>query len=427
MTNINIKNDYSAGREFVAIEKEIALDNTDSIVLNNDSEKLKVNSDKEKSLWLYQELDEINAILSDPLATEEQIVNALEKYSKLINDNKNIKLMSEKGNLLAEKAREINDEIRDYLIRKDMVTFGYFVEKMDSASKYAHDISLRYHRESMNNYMNFYQDVTAKLNSFGNHIGDTIDDGKQNLVSKREFYNELYNEMKKYFYYGDGEGYILYENNIEIIKVGDDKFDVKIGGELVESNISYKAAYGRLEYFFSSHIPVISGTKLCKFLNPIKDKDGNLCGIEGKVEQFLFPSELYEFMGFNKYESELDDINKNFDGDIELVSKWENVPDEMTSSAKDRAYTKDILKKNYDAGIENYYGNDKRKVKSEMYQHQINTINTRIDGSKKSIQITLDEYSQRYNTINSNYDNMLRTIATMISELTQELKGFLRF
>lgn len=405
----------------------ITIGNNDYIASGNNNEIHEVNSDEEGLLFLHHRMDEVNAILSDPMATEDQVANALNKYAILINDNKNIKLMGEKGSKIAEKAGDINDEVQDYLIRKDMITFGYFVDKMDAASNYAYDISVRYHRESMSNYMKFYQDVTAQLNSFGRYIGSPDNDGKKTTVSKREFYNDLYNVMKQYFYYGDGNGYILYENNIEIVKAGNDKFNVIIGGELVESNISYENAYGKLEYFFSSHHPVITGTKLCKFLNPIKDKDGNLCGVEGKVEQFLFPSELYDFMEFNKYESDLGNINKNFDNDIKLISEWDKVSEEILSSSTDREYTKIILKANYDAGVENYYGNDKSKETSEMHQHQINTINTRIDGSKKSVQITLDEYSQRYNTINSNYDNMLRTITTMISELTQELKGFLRF
>lgn len=86
------------------------------------------------------------------------------------------------------------------------------------------------------------------------------------------------------------------------------------------------------------------------------------------------------------------------------------------------------MKKNYDAGFVSYYENEEeRNEHSKFYQHEINSMNQKIDGAKKGLQLTLDEYTQRYNTINSNYDNMLRTITTMISELAQELKGFLRF
>ena len=389
-------------------------------------------SDEEKIIVLYNELERIDSVLSNPDTTKEQALKELESYNSYIRNNENIKLLNSVNNKIAEKLRVVSDKIQDYFIMKDMVTFGYFIDKMDVASKYAYDISVKYQREGMNKYVDFYKDVTKKLNTFGDYIKESINDGKQNKVYKRKYYSEIYDTMKPYFYNGDGEGYILYENSIRLVKVGDDKFNVFIGNELVDKEISYKEAYGKMEYFFSCHEPVIKGTRLCKLLKPIIDKDNNVVGLEGKVEQFLFPTEFYYFMEFAYSESDLDKINENFDKSINEkspdLSIWNNVSEESISATSDVEYTKRVLRKNYDAGVYDYYTNESEKnIGSDLYQHDINSINQKIDGAKKGLQLTLDEYTQRYNTVNSNYDNMLRTITTMISELAQELKGFLRF
>ena len=389
-------------------------------------------SDKDRLTVLYNELERIDSVLSNPDTTKEQALKELESYNLLIKNNENVKLLNSAGNKIAEKSREISDKIQDYFIMKDMVTFGYFVEKMDIASKYAYNISVKYQRDSMNRYVDFYKDVTKKLNTFGDYIGSSINEGKKNEVYKRKYYTEIYNAIKPHFYNGDGDGYILYENSIRIVNVGNDKFNVFVGGELIEKEISYKEAYGRMEYFFSCHEPVIKGTRICKLLKPIRDDSGNICGIEGKVEQFLFPTELYHFMDLTYNESKLNDINKNFDksfnGKPPVLSDWNNVNEASIAATSDVEYTKNILKENYSKGTYSYYTNEsERNEASHWYQYDINGMNQKIDGAKKGLQLTLDEYTQRYNTINSNYDNMLRTITTMISELTQELKGFLRF
>lgn len=177
---------------------------------------------------------------------------------------------------------------------------------------------------------------------------------------------------------------------------------------------------------------MIKGTKICKFFKPVLDNSGNVIGLAGHVEQFLFPSELYNFMDLASNEKKLDDINKNFNECIKNkspdLSNWNDVNKSSISSTSDEAYVKYILSDNYNKGFYGYYYDENERNKhSEFYQHDINSMNQKIDGAKKGLQLTLDEYTQRYNTINSNYDNMLRTITTMISELAQELKGFLRF
>lgn len=387
---------------------------------------------EDKVKQIYSELDRINYILSDPDTTREQALKELEAYDILMKNKENIKAINNAGDNISEKIRLINKGIQEYFIIRDMVTFGYFVERMDNVSVYAYDILVKYQREGMNKYVDFYKSVTTKLNTFGDYIGESINDGKQNKVYKRKFYTELYNTMKPYFYYGDSVGYTLYTGSMKIVKVGDDKFNVLVDDKVIEENLSYKDAYGKMEYFFSCHQPVIKGTRLCKLLNPVKDGAGNIIGLEGRVEQFLFPTEFYHFMDFASYEDKLDRINENFDktfsGNPPVLSNWDRVNEQSIAASSDVEYTKKVLKDNYEEGIYSYFTNDdERKIGSHLYQHDINSINQKIDGAKKGLQLTLDEYTQRYNTINSNYDNMLRTITTMISELAQELKGFLRF
>lgn len=389
-------------------------------------------SDEKRLISFSGQLEKINSVLSDNKATEDEVVYALNLYQNLVSNKRNIRLMNDVDNVMSQKVLKVNDEIQDYLMRRDMVTFGYFVERMDNTSKYSYDISVKYQREGMNKYVDYYKDVTTKLNTFGDYIKESINDGKQNKVYKNKFYTNVYNAMKPYFYYGDGEGYTLYKNSMKIVKVGDDKFNVLINGEILEKEISYKEAYGKMEYFFSCHEPVIKGTKLCKIFKPVLDEFNNVIGLEGKVEQFLFPYELYSFMDLASDEKGLDRINENFDKCVKEkspdLSNWNNVSEESIAATSDVKYTREILKKNYDAGFVSYYENEEERNKhSEFYQHEINSMNQKIDGAKKGLQLTLDEYTQRYNTINSNYDNMLRTITTMISELAQELKGFLRF
>ncbi|MCG6489576.1 hypothetical protein K6U37_11460, partial [Vibrio parahaemolyticus] len=148
---------------------------------------------EEKLKSIYNEIVGVAAILSNPNTTREQALKALEAYNDLMNDKTNLKLLNSTGNDISEKARVISRNIQEYFIIRDMVTFGYFVERMDNVSVYAYDISVKYQREGMNKYVDFYKSVTTKLNTFGDYIGESINDGKQNKVYKRKFYTELYN------------------------------------------------------------------------------------------------------------------------------------------------------------------------------------------------------------------------------------------
>lgn len=432
--NNNIKNKVVMHEECVELinKTRVIVDKIEQEQLKSMADVFGVQFYEGKVKQIYSELDRINSVLSDPDTTREQALKELEAYDILMKNEENIKAINNISDNVSEKIRLISKGIREYFIIRDMVTFGYFVERMDNASKYAYDISVKYQREGMNKYVDYYKDITTKLNTFGDYIKDSINDGKQNKVYKRKFYTEVYVTMKPYFYNGHGDGYTLYENSMKLIKVGDDKFNVIVDNKIIEKEISYKEAYGKMEYFFSCHEPVIKGTKICKFFKPVLDNSGNVIGLAGHVEQFLFPSELYNFMDLASNEKKLDNINKNFNECIKNkspdLSNWNDVNKSSISSTSDEAYVKYILSDNYNKGFYGYYYDENERNKhSEFYQHDINSMNQKIDGAKKGLQLTLDEYTQRYNTINSNYDNMLRTITTMISELAQELKGFLRF
>lgn len=76
----------------------------------------------------------------------------------------------------------------------------------------------------------------------------------------------------------------------------------------------------------------------------MKDESGNIIGLEGKVEQFLFPTEFYNFMEFAYNEHELDHINKNFDkafkGDPPTLSNWDRVNEQSIAATSNVEYTK---------------------------------------------------------------------------------------
>ncbi|WP_341268991.1 hypothetical protein [Morganella morganii] len=131
------------------------------------------------------QLEKINSVLSDHKTTEDETIYALDLYQKLISNRRNIRLMNNDDNVMAQKAIKINNEIQDYLMRRDMVTFGYFVDRMDNTRKYAYNISVKYQREGMNKYVDYYKEVTTKLNTFGDYIKESINDGKQNKVYKK--------------------------------------------------------------------------------------------------------------------------------------------------------------------------------------------------------------------------------------------------
>ncbi|MEM8240143.1 hypothetical protein Q4R49_20820, partial [Morganella morganii subsp. sibonii] len=91
----------------------------------------------------FYELNEINKVLSDSGVTEEQALEVLDKYNKLNSNPVLKKILATTQSELADKIKNIQDDIKYFFMKKEMVTFGYFVEKMDVASKYGHNISVR--------------------------------------------------------------------------------------------------------------------------------------------------------------------------------------------------------------------------------------------------------------------------------------------
>lgn len=144
----------------------------------------------------------------------------------------------------------------------------------------------------------------------------------------------------------------------------------------------------------------------------------------------IYPKALFDFLGIYTENSDYESINSYYEKALDIVKGIRSAEDDYSEiricyedgMAKAGEIFKDRENKwHYDYII------SMKDEESYLNQGNINTYNTKIDGIKKELQMTIDEFSQRYNTINSNYDNMLRVITTMISELTQELKGFLRF
>lgn len=66
-----------------------------------------------------------------------------------------------------------------------MVTFGYFVDKMDIASKYGHDLSVKCYRDGFSQYTEFYKTLSKLLSSYGEYSAGVIDDGKKNKVQTK--------------------------------------------------------------------------------------------------------------------------------------------------------------------------------------------------------------------------------------------------
>ena len=58
---------------------------------------------------------------------------------------------------------------------------------------------------------------------------------------------------------------------------------------------------------------LLKGLNYVKYLNPVLDEFNNVIGLKRKVEQFLFPYELYSFMDLTSDEKGLNRINENFD------------------------------------------------------------------------------------------------------------------
>lgn len=384
----------------------------------------------------YNELCEINSALSDPMITEEKALIELGKYNKIINIEYIQKFIMTSQNKLADKIRNVQEDIQYFFLKKEMVTFGYFVDKMDVASKYGHNISVKCYRDGFTQYTVFYKEFSKLLSSYGEYSRGVVDDGKKTKFRQNLFYYDLHLKLMKYYpITGDlkdnyGKDCSIYKGRFEIdTKNGMNNCSIYIDGELIDSDVNYSDAIKKMEYFFSGMKNPVSGTQVIKKINPEMDSEGNLVRITGMLDVVAMPDALLRWLDIFITKENYDEINSFFDKSMDKLKGFSHINDDYSSVS---SLYKDALKKTSEIFNDKFNSSYFKKADSgidevwELDQGKINSYNTIIDGIKKELQMTLDEFSQRYNTINSNYDNMLRTITTMISELAQELKGFLR-
>lgn len=144
-----------------------------------------VPNDIELLSYFYDELNNINIILSNLVITEEQALKELDKYNKLIKRSEFSELILSHESEISYKIKDIQESIEYYFIKKEMVTFGYFVDKMDIASKYGHDLSVKCYRDGFSQYTEFYKTLSKLLSSYGEYSAGVIDDGKKNKVQTK--------------------------------------------------------------------------------------------------------------------------------------------------------------------------------------------------------------------------------------------------
>jgi len=384
----------------------------------------------------FYELNEINKVLSDSGVTEEQALEVLDKYNKLISDPALKKILATTQSELADKIKNVQDDIKYFFMKKEMITFGYFVEKMDVASKYGHNISVRCYRDGFSQYTEFYKTLTKLLSSYGEYSKGVIDDGKKTKFKQNLFYHDLHLALMKYYPVtgdlknSDGKDCSLYKGRFEIdTSKGINNCSVYIDGELIDSGVNYNDAVRKMEYFFSVMKKPVSGTQVIKNINTETDSNGKLVKVVGMADVIAMPGALFRWLEIPVSNEDYDKVNAEFDVSLETLKKFNFINDDYLSVSS--SYNETLKKTSEifnDKLTKSYFEKAKKGINEEwkLDHGQINSYNTIMDGIKKELQMTLDEFSQRYNTINSNYDNMLRVITTMISELTQELKGFLR-
>ncbi|HGY3147513.1 TPA: hypothetical protein ACNVU4_001554 [Morganella morganii] len=386
----------------------------------------------------YSELCNINLALSDTLITEEQALKELNEYNKIIRTPGVKAFISTTKNELSDKIKDIDESIQYYFLKKEMVTFGYFVDRMDITSKYSHDIGVKHYRDGFSQYTDFYKRLTGLLSSYGEYNKGVIDDGKRTKFKQNLFYYDLHNELMRYYpVTGDlkndkGKDCSIYKSKFEIdISNGMNNCSVYIDDKLIDSGVSYDDALKKMEYFFSVIKNPVSGTRVIKKINAEKNSIANADKIIGMIDVIVMPEALLQWLEIPVKKEDYEEVDSFFDKSMDILKHF-NGTDNGDYSAVTALYdnalkkTKAIAEKGLQGS---YYTKTASLKKDEIWnldQGQISAYNTKIDGIKKELQMTIDEFSQRYNTINSNYDNMLRVITTMISELTQELKGFLR-
>ncbi|MEQ5120010.1 hypothetical protein [Morganella morganii] len=400
------------------------------------SQLAEVSTDSELLSYFYNELNNISVILSNPATTEEQAVKELSKYNEIIKSPEFLKLTSSQNSEFSYKIIDVKESIEYFFLKKEMVTFGYFVDKMDVASKYGYNLNVKYYRDGFSQYTEFYKTMSKLLSSYGEYSAGVIDDGKKTKFKQDLFYYDLHLKLMNYYPVtgdlknSDGKDCSIYKGRFEIdTRNGIDNCSTYIDGELIDSGVNYSDAIKKMEYFFSIMNKPISGTQIIKKINTEKDSDGKLVKIIGMADSIAMPDALFRWLDIFITHENYDEINSEFNVSIEKIKSFNFVNDDYSSVSSLYKDTLNKTRKIFNDKLNSSYfktAESGRNKPWDLDQGKINSYNTIIDGIKKELQMTLDELSQRYNTINSNYDNMLRVITTMISELTQELKGFLR-
>ncbi|EKK5571686.1 hypothetical protein PN824_003453, partial [Morganella morganii] len=268
----------------------------------------------------FYELNEINKVLSDSGVTEEQALEVLDKYNKLNSDPVLKKILATTQSELADKIKNIQDDIKYFFMKKEMVTFGYFVEKMDVASKYGHNISVRCYRDGFSQYTEFYKTLTKLLSSYGEYSKGVIDDGKKTKFKQNLFYHDLHLALMKYYPVtgdlknSDGNDCSLYKGRFEIdTSKGINNCSVYIDDELIDSGVNYNDAVRKMEYFFSVIKKPVSGTQVIKKINAETDSNGKLVRVVGMADVIAMPDALFRWLEIPVSNEDYDQVNTEFD------------------------------------------------------------------------------------------------------------------
>ncbi|HCM63200.1 MAG TPA: hypothetical protein DIT05_11745 [Morganella sp. (in: Bacteria)] len=390
----------------------------DDVILERES--------RERLDTITDELSEIKIILYNDKSSEYEVETALARYKALMN-KENMIFIHSISRKWSDDAIYINNRIHDFEISKELITHEYYDEQLHVLARYSHDISLKYHREGMSGYMEFYKGTTKILNDYGNYIGDVVDKGKKTQLKEDKFKYDLIVELNKYIPNVDEDKGFIYKSDIEIVPVGKPGFyNVIIDGEIIESNVSYKSAMIAVEGFFNAYDKPINGTRFIRQIIPEKDAEGNVVKLRGKVRQYVAPVNFSKYLSIGNY---WDNNTSNIDAHIGYINKVNIFSDKehcnviLVDIIKENANFKNKIDQSLPFHVKNPINNNGYK---EIDVTKMNVLSTRLDGIKKELQLSLDEFTQHYSTKNSNYENMVKNITNMISDLFSEIKHMLR-
>lgn len=390
----------------------------DDIILERES--------RERLDTIADELSEIKIILYSDKSSDTEIETALARYKALMNE-KNMAFIYSINRKWSDDAIYINNRIRDFEISKELITHEYYQEQLHVLAIYSHDISLKYHREGMSGYMEFYKGKTKILNDYGNYIGDVVDKGKKTQLKEDKFKYDLIIEFNKYIPDIDNDKGFIYESDIEIVSVGKLGFyNVIIDGKIIESNVNYKSAMIAVEGFFNAYDKAINGTRFIRQIIPEKDAEGNVVKLKGKVRQYVAPVNFSKYLSIGNYwdnnisyiDSHIGYLNK-----VNIFSDKEHCDLILGDISKENANFKNKIEQSLPFHVKIPMNNDNY---NEIDVTKMNVLSTRLDGIKKELQLSLDEFTQHYGTKNSNYESMIKNITNMISDLFSEIKNMLR-